>query len=1000
MEGESIPALGHTTEIKNAKEATCTDDGYTGDEVCTVCNQTVTQGAVIAALGHTWNAGTVTIPSTCTTAGVKNYTCTVCGAAKTETIDALGHSYTATVVEPTCTAKGYTFYECTRCAASYKDNETAMIDHEPTILNAKEATCTAAGYAGDEVCTVCNQTIQQGKAIAALGHTWNTGAVTIPSTCTTAGVKTYTCTVCDTTKTETIAALGHSYTATVVEPTCTAKGYTLYECTRCSASYKDSETAMIDHELTIQNAREATEIQKGYTGDLVCVNCGEVLEKGEVIPLLTHTHVEGEAEEIKYLAPDCGTTGFRDMAVYCTICGTQLSRTRTYLDALAHQWSQGEETKEATCTEAGEKTYICERCGVKKTEIISRINHNYLEMSKVEATCTKAGYTEYTCQTCSRSYKDNYTSALGHEFVAVTIVPSTCTNAGYTIYECSRCDASYRADYTSATGEHSWGETPETSVSEPDKDGVVTTTKTYTCGKCGTSKTEQVKTLTLQNGDSNYTMNVDIPVISGEQKDPGDWNQRKETVAGMSDAEAHNTVGQEAANVINDVLDQNKTPDGVDDETAKKIQDAVENEKNITTKVVTEVGATTDTSALEEQFGGQVVQALNIEIQLLADDEELGTINQTQTEIPFAVELSEEAARTLGDDVSVVRIHDGEMTELDARRDGNTVYFSSDKFSDYVIMSKSTSVDIQNASVEVSDGVYTGKAVTPTVTVTYDGDQLQEDTDYTLAYSNNIEAGTATVILTGMGKYTGMVKATFQIEGEHIHSEVTERRNVIEATCTSEGSYDEVTYCALCDEELKTETVTLEKIDHEAADDRDGVETATCAQRGYTGDIICKYCGTVLEEGMVTTKLSHTYDDGVETISPTCTDEGTMTYTCTVCGDTKTETIAALGQEHSYTKTVVAPTYTAEGYTLYECIYCGDSYKSDVTEKLNYLKGDVDGNGKVDLKDVTLLFQFVNGQIDALDNAPAAEVTGDESIDLKDVTLLFQYVNGQIDTLG
>jgi hypothetical protein len=61
--------------------------------------------------------------------------------------------------------------------------------------------------------------------------------------------------------------------------------------------------------------------------------------------------------------------------------------------------------------------------------------------------------------------------------------------------------------------------------------------------------------------------------------------------------------------------------------------------------------------------------------------------------------------------------------------------------------------------------------------------------------------------------------------------------------------------------------------------------------------------------------------------------------------------------------------------------------------------GNINGDDTIDLKDVTLLFQFVNGQIDALDNESVADVNDDDTIDLKDVTKLFQLVNGQIDTL-
>ena len=51
-QGTAIPATGHDTELKNARAATCTEDGYTGDEVCRTCGETVKQGTVIPATGH------------------------------------------------------------------------------------------------------------------------------------------------------------------------------------------------------------------------------------------------------------------------------------------------------------------------------------------------------------------------------------------------------------------------------------------------------------------------------------------------------------------------------------------------------------------------------------------------------------------------------------------------------------------------------------------------------------------------------------------------------------------------------------------------------------------------------------------------------------------------------------------------------------------------------------------------------------------------------------
>ena len=54
---EVIPATSHDTELVGAKDATCTEDGYTGDEVCKVCQTVVKQGEVIPALGHDYKDG-------------------------------------------------------------------------------------------------------------------------------------------------------------------------------------------------------------------------------------------------------------------------------------------------------------------------------------------------------------------------------------------------------------------------------------------------------------------------------------------------------------------------------------------------------------------------------------------------------------------------------------------------------------------------------------------------------------------------------------------------------------------------------------------------------------------------------------------------------------------------------------------------------------------------------------------------------------------------------
>ena len=203
---ETIKATGHKeTEIRNAVEATCQQEGYTGDKVCKTCGTVLEKGTTIVKKDHSWDAGKVTTEATCTTDGVKTYTCSVCKTIKTETIKATGHK-------------------------------------ETEIRNAVEATCQQEGYTGDKVCKTCGTVLEKGTTIAKKNHTWDAGKVTTEATCTTDGVKTYTCSVCKTTKTETIKATGHKMSEwkTVTAATTQKEGKQERTCTACD--YKETKS--------------------------------------------------------------------------------------------------------------------------------------------------------------------------------------------------------------------------------------------------------------------------------------------------------------------------------------------------------------------------------------------------------------------------------------------------------------------------------------------------------------------------------------------------------------------------------------------------------------------------------------------------------------------------------------------------------------------------------------------------------------------------------------
>lgn len=214
-----VEALGHKTVVKNAKIATCTEDGYTGDTVCTECGLYVELGKVIEKFGHNY-AAVVTEP-TCTEKGYTTYTCSVCGDSYIDSyVDALGHDFGEwTVTIPaTCTEKGVDTRYCSRCDV-FETREVNAIGHDLVHHDGKTATCTENGWEAYDTCSSC-----------------------------------------DYTNYKEISAKGHSYTAIVTEPTCTEQGYTTYTCA-CGDSYVADYTDALGHH---------------YVGG-VCTECGDTI---------------------------------------------------------------------------------------------------------------------------------------------------------------------------------------------------------------------------------------------------------------------------------------------------------------------------------------------------------------------------------------------------------------------------------------------------------------------------------------------------------------------------------------------------------------------------------------------------------------------------------------------------------------------------------------------------------------------------------------------------
>ncbi len=158
---EVIPATGHQhKEVRNAKKAICTEDGYTGDTYCTDCNTKLESGTVVNKLGHTWDNGVITKEATETEEGVKTYTCKTCGETKTEKIPVTSHHLDQGTItkKATCTENGEKTYHCTDadCDKTYVETIPAT-GHKFDSWKTVKAQSIYSGAVQKRTCNACGK---------------------------------------------------------------------------------------------------------------------------------------------------------------------------------------------------------------------------------------------------------------------------------------------------------------------------------------------------------------------------------------------------------------------------------------------------------------------------------------------------------------------------------------------------------------------------------------------------------------------------------------------------------------------------------------------------------------------------------------------------------------------------------------------------------------------------------------------------------------------------
>ena len=223
------------------------------------------------------------------------------------------------------------------------------------------ATCGKAGRV-DTICDNCGEVVSTRELPPTGAHVWGNGVVTTAPTETTPGVRTFTCSGCDQTRTETIPATGaHDYQFTkTVAPTCTDGGYDLYTCSGCGATERRNLTDAAGHKWEGGTVTTApTETTPGVR-TFTCSGCGQT--RTEAIPA-TGAH---DYRFTKTVDPTC-TDGGYDLYT-CSGCGATEKRNLT--DAAGHKWDGGTVTTAPTETTPGVRTFTCTVCGQTRTEAI------------------------------------------------------------------------------------------------------------------------------------------------------------------------------------------------------------------------------------------------------------------------------------------------------------------------------------------------------------------------------------------------------------------------------------------------------------------------------------------------------------------------------------------------------------------------------------------------------------------------------------------------------
>ena len=519
----------------------------------------------------------------------------------------------------------------------------------------------------------------------------------------------------------------------------------------------------------------------------------------------------------------------------------------------SHTYGSAVITKQPTCTSEGTKTKTCTQCGATVTETIAKTSHKYVA-TVVAPTCTTNGYTLHKCSVCGTSYKDSTTKATGHSYgnsvvtkqptctsvgTAIktctkcnatvtetipktshkytdTVVAPTCTADGYTLHKCSVCGTSYKDSITKATG-HSYGNSVVTKQPTCTSEG----TAIKTCTKCNATVTEKLPA----KGHTAVT-DKGYPATC--------------TTAGKTDG-SHcsvcNTVIK-AQTVIN--ATGHKSSGWIVDKAASI---GVKGSKHKECTVCKKVLETAEIPALAKTSISKASVTLSTSTYAYDGKAKTPSVN---------VKVNGKTLKK-DTDYTVSYSNNTKVGTAKVTITGKGNYTGS--------VSKTYSIknNFKKATVSgISTKAFTGKNITHSITVKYNGKTLKNGTDYTVSYSNNKNIGTATVKITGKGSYTGTITKTFKINpAKQEIQKLTAKSKAFFVDWEQKGSATgyEIQYATNSKfTSAKKVTITNNKTDTKTISKLSGKKKYYVRVRSYTTVKGTKYYGAWSASKSVTTK--------------------------------------------------------------------------------------------------------------------------------------------------